>query len=115
MPRKSEFAGRYADALQVLEVATHRVAYVVNEGGHYALRVDFELGRYLSATNTTSAVGLGDQDADEPWRVQFFDVSDAETHMIADESAAWLIDAYDAACTTLPPTTPPNVGDLPPR
>ncbi|KXP11103.1 hypothetical protein AXK57_06990 [Tsukamurella pulmonis] len=76
-----------------------------NLGGQYALRVDFELGRYLLATNTDTVVGLADDDAGAPWRVRFFDgaLDDGASVVVADRSAAWLIDAYDAAVGDLPP------------
>ncbi|MGV9713161.1 hypothetical protein ACWDTI_21125 [Gordonia sp. NPDC003424] len=106
MPRKPEFTARYADALHVLEVATHRPARVVNIDGRYALRVDFEHGRYLMATNTVADVGLDDSrdaDAESPWRVLFFDGAVAgRPTLLADETRAWLIDAYDAAVGLVP-------------
>lgn len=107
MPRRPEFTGRYTDALHALEVSTQRAARVENLGGQYALRVDFELGRYLLATNTDSVLGLADDDAGAPWRVRFFDgaMDDGASVLIADRSAAWLIDAYDAAVADLPPVT----------
>lgn len=105
MPRRPEFTGRYTDALYALEVSTQRGARVENLGGQYALRVDFELGRYLLATNADAVIGLADDDADAPWRVRFFDgaLDEAPAVLIADRSAAWLIDAYDAAVGDLPP------------
>ncbi|TWS23542.1 hypothetical protein FK268_14795 [Tsukamurella sputi] len=107
MPRRPEFTGRYTDALHALEVSTERSARVENINGQYALRVDFELGRYLLATNTDSVTGLADDDAGAPWRVRFFDgaMDDGASVLIADRSAAWLIDAYDAAVADLPPVT----------
>ncbi|NMD55238.1 MULTISPECIES: hypothetical protein [Tsukamurella] len=107
MPRRPEFTGRYTDALHALEVSTQRTARVENLGGQYALRVDFELGRYLLATNTDAVIGLADDDAGAPWRVRFFDgaLDDGASVQIADRSAAWLIDAYDAAVADLPPLT----------
>ncbi|MET9328851.1 hypothetical protein [Tsukamurella sp. NPDC003166] len=105
MPRRPEFTGRYADALHALEASTERLARAENIGGQYALRVDFELGRYLLATNTDEVVGLADEDAGAPWRVRFFDgaLTDGPSTLVADRSAAWLIDAYDAAAADLPP------------
>ncbi|BDH56069.1 hypothetical protein [Tsukamurella sp. PLM1] len=107
MPRRPEFTGRYTDALHALEVSTQRSARVENLGGHYALRVDFELGRYLLATNTDADSGLADDDAGAPWRVRFYDgaLDAGAAELIADRSAAWLIDAYDAAVQDLPPVT----------
>ena len=112
MPRRPEFTGRYTDALHALEVSTERGARVENIDGQYALRVDFELGRYLLATNTDELVGLADEDAGRPWRVRFFDgaLADGPSNLVADRSAAWLIDAYDAAVADLPPLV-----ELPPH
>lgn len=105
MPRRPEFTGRYTDALHALEVSTQRSARVENLDGLYALRVDFDFGRYLLATNTDDFSGLADHDAGAPWRVRFFDgaFADGQSIVVADRSAAWLIDAYDAAVADLPP------------
>lgn len=105
MPRRPEFTERYTDALQTLQQASGRVARVTNDQGHYSLRVDFEFGRFLTATNTDSFTGLCDVDADDPWRVRIFDArhGDCVPEVIADHSATWLIDAYDAALVNLPP------------
>lgn len=104
MSRSPELTGRYTDALQALEVSTQRAARVEDVEGQYALRVDFELGRYLLATNTDELLSLTDEDAGTPWRVRFFDGAlDEAVVLIADRSAEWLIDAYDAAVRDLPP------------
>jgi hypothetical protein len=109
VPRKTEFAERYTDALQALEVATGRPARVTNINGRYALRVDFEFGRYLTATKADSFTGLGDADAGDPWRVRVFEpaAGDESLRILADQSAMWLIDAYDAAVVELPPAAAP--------
>ena len=105
MPRRPEFTERYVDALQALAVATGRTARVTNANGQYALRVDFEFGRYLTATNTDAVTGLADADAAEPGQVRVFDpiADDGSPHLVADQSATWLIDAYDAAVVDLLP------------
>ena len=51
MPLTVEHTTRYADALMTLALAAHRPATVVNTGSGYAVRVDFERGIYLLATN----------------------------------------------------------------
>ncbi|GAB3132727.1 hypothetical protein GCM10027289_21380 [Tsukamurella serpentis] len=107
MSHRPELTGRYTDALRALEVSTQREARVEKVGEHFALRVDFELGRYLLATTTEQFAGNGDGDAGTPWRVRFFDgaLDDGDDVLIADRSGAWLIDAYDAALADLPPLT----------
>ena len=56
MPLTKKFSEMYDDALTALAAASQRPAAVVNVDGQYAIRVDLEYNRYVSATN--SARGL---------------------------------------------------------
>lgn len=99
MPRKRQHSERHEDALTALAVASHRPAYVVGDGGGYAIRVDFACGRYLLATNTD--VGLNDDpDATEWWMVRFFELPDTATPLYQ-ARAQWLVDAFDDAVKAL--------------
>lgn len=118
LPRTPRLTEQYSDALHVLTVAARRPASVVNIGGEYSIRVDFEFARYLLATNTTAGLydsdgtmSYGDEDSPVPWRVQVIATANGSDQVIADTTAPWLIDAYDAAHALLKDLQPPLLPD----
>lgn len=102
MPRTREHAERYADALSALATATHRPTSVVNNGEHYAIRVDFAFGRHLLATNTEAGLS-DDPDATVWWTVRFYEQTDdpSAATVLAEARAEWLVDAFDTAIAAL--------------
>ncbi|WP_430335753.1 hypothetical protein [Rhodococcus sp. ACT016] len=102
MPRTREYADRYADALTVLAAATHRPANVVNTGGGYAIRVDFEYNRYLLATDHAVEGLSGDTTAASHWVVRFYqDSADTDAELLVTAEHEWLVDAFDRAMAEL--------------
>lgn len=98
MPLTREHTERYADALVALAAATQRPANIVNLGGTYAIRVEFELGRYLLATNAGGDLATAADGAGGTWTVEFFGRSDVRL-AVADRE--WLVDAFDAVLNEL--------------
>lgn len=98
MPLTREHTERYADALVALAAATQRPASIVNLGGTYAIRVEFELGRYLLATNDGGDLSTAADGGDGSWAVQFFGRSD---ELLAAAEKEWLVDAFDVVVTEL--------------
>lgn len=98
MPLTRQHTERYADALVALAVATQRPAGIVNVGSTYAIRVEFELGRYLLATNESGDLSTTTDDGDGSWAVRFFDRSG---DLLADADREWLVDAFDAVVARL--------------
>ena len=97
MPLTKKFSEMYDDALVALAAASQRPAAVVNLDGQYAIRVDFEYGRYVLATN--SPRGLWDEpDVSGSWWVRIVQTVDGGGEMLlAQAEKPWLIDAFDAA------------------
>lgn len=98
MPLTREHTERYADALIALATATQRPANIVNLGATYAIRVEFELGRYLLATNEGGDLSTAAEGEGGTWTVQFFGRSDVRLAAAARE---WLVDAFDAVVAEL--------------
>ncbi|MDF3309111.1 hypothetical protein P3H15_29300 [Rhodococcus sp. T2V] len=102
MPLTVEHTTRYADALTTLALAAHRPATVVNTGAGYAVRVDFERGIHLLATNAPGDLS-SDPDAQNPWVVRFFQRHpDAEDVQLVEVTGEWLVDAFDQALAVMP-------------
>ena len=102
MPLTVEHTTRYADALMTLALAAHRPATVVNTGTGYAVRVDFERGIYLLATNAPGDLS-SDPDAQNPWVVTFFQKQPAaEDSRLVTVTGEWLVDAFDQALAMMP-------------
>ncbi|MFC9515227.1 hypothetical protein ACFTSD_05835 [Nocardiaceae bacterium NPDC056970] len=96
MPLTGEHTRRYADALVALAAATHRPANIVNLGETYAIRVEFELGRHLLATNDGGDLSTGGGDGS--WTVRLCGRSG---EVLAEADGEWLVDAFDAVIATL--------------
>ncbi|GCE43521.1 hypothetical protein Rhow_007751 [Rhodococcus wratislaviensis] len=102
MPLTVEHTTRYADALTTLALAAHRPATVVNTGAGYAVRVDFERGIHLLATNAPGDLS-SDPDAQNPWVVRFFQRQpDADDVQLVEVTGEWLVDAFDHALAVMP-------------
>ncbi|OQQ32017.1 hypothetical protein A6411_09280 [Prescottella equi] len=93
MPLTREHTERYADALVAMATATQRPANIVNLGGTYAIRVEFELGRYLLATNADGDLATTADGGPGTWTVKFFGSADVP---LASADREWLVDAFDA-------------------
>ncbi|PTR28668.1 hypothetical protein C8K36_10329 [Rhodococcus sp. OK519] len=98
MPLTREHTKRYRDALVALAAATQRPANIVNLGGMYAIRVEFELSRYLLATNEGGDLSTTVDGGEGTWSVQFFGPSDVR---LAAADRKWLVDAFDAVIDEL--------------
>lgn len=93
MPLTRRHAERYRDALVALAAATHRPANIVNLGETYAIRVEFELGRYLLATNDGGDLATEDGGGDGCWTVR---LCGHRGGVLAEADGEWLVDAFDA-------------------
>ena len=101
MPRTQEYTERYRDALVALATATQRPANIVNLGGRYAIRVDFEYNRYALATNSEGGLS-SDVDAVDHWRVALFQRGGSGSdELLVEVFHEWLADAFDLSLDEL--------------
>ena len=101
MPLTQEHTARYNDARMALAAATHRPADIVNLGGTYAIRVEFELDRYLLATNAGGDLSTEKDGGDGWWTIRFFGRIDGAHELLAAASGEWLVDAFDTVMAEL--------------
>lgn len=98
MPLTRRHAEHYRDALVALAAATHRPANIVNLGEAYAIRVEFEFGRCLLATNDSGDLATEDGGGDGCWTVRLCGRSG---EVLAEADGEWLVDAFDTVVAQL--------------
>ena len=90
------FTDLYADALVALAASTHLPACVEHTGTGYAIRADFEFGRFLVAVNGDAE--LADvRSAAEQWTVGVYQRSATGAKLLVTESHRDLLTAYGRA------------------